>query len=173
MPGSCTIKEASLSPTMPRLQFFIGRMGASTVARPFHNRGYSVADDLVGQQRKVARALDFTRQFALAARAVARLAARLDLAGFRQIAAQRVHILIIEAFAVGAIDLPSAPARAGAFVAAFTTLAWLTGFGGFFTTLCGFFGSFGVCGLDFLISHRLFSSKLWSRRAAGGAAFAG
>gem|GEM_PF-5245140 len=48
-------------------------------------------------------ALDFTRKFTLAARAVTCLATWLDLARFSGEAAQRINIFIVEAFARGAV----------------------------------------------------------------------
>src|SRR5262245_10277075 len=72
----------------------------------------------------MARALDFTRQFALAARAVARLAARLDLARLGDKALQRVDVLVVEALAVRTVGLATAaPAPETAPVVAFAVFA--------------------------------------------------
>src|SRR5690606_26073050 len=78
------------------------------------------------------RTLDLAAKLALAAGAVAGLAARLDLAGFGQIAAQRVDVLVVKALATGAVNLPTAtahphvaPAGAVVTVVAVTALAAL------------------------------------------------
>jgi len=57
----------------------------------------------IGQQSQVARAFYFSRQLPLAARAIAGLAARLDLAAFADIAGNDIQILVVKAFALGAI----------------------------------------------------------------------
>ncbi len=49
------------------------------------------------------RTLDLTRQFTLAARAVAGLTTRLDLAGFVDVTLERIDILVIEALALRAV----------------------------------------------------------------------
>jgi hypothetical protein len=49
------------------------------------------------------RTLNFTRQAALAASTIARLAARANLTRFVDKSAQRIHIFVIEAFAFGAV----------------------------------------------------------------------
>jgi hypothetical protein len=56
-----------------------------------------------GQQRQMTRAFDLTRKAALAAGAVARLAARANLTRLIDKFAERVHVLIIEAFAFRAV----------------------------------------------------------------------
>ena len=58
-------------------------------------------------------ALDLAGEMALAAGAVAGLAARANLAGFGDVAAQCVNIFIVEAFAFGAeLDITHPAARA-------------------------------------------------------------
>jgi len=72
----------------------------------------SILNDDERQQREMARALNFTRQFTLAAGAVPRLAARLDLAGFGNIPLQRFDVLIVEAAPLRAVrPLTVAPAE--------------------------------------------------------------
>jgi hypothetical protein len=71
------------------------------------------------QQRQMPGALDFTRQFTLAARAVARLTARLDFARFSHIAAQGINIFIVEALAFRAVScLTTTPPTTTAIIAA-------------------------------------------------------
>src|SRR5262245_37237573 len=58
----------------------------------------------------MARSLDFTSQFTLAARAVAGLAARLDFSSFVDVAFQGIHIFIVKAFTLWTVDaVPVAP----------------------------------------------------------------
>jgi len=75
------------------------------------------------------RTLDFTRQFALAAGAVAGLTARLDLAGFADEAAQHVYIFVVEALAFGAVGCAastSGAATAPKAITAFAIVALIT-----------------------------------------------
>lgn len=51
----------------------------------------------------MAGALDFTRQFALAARAVAGLAPRFDFAAFVDVAGEHIEVFVIEASSFGTI----------------------------------------------------------------------
>ena len=63
----------------------------------------------IGQQRQMTRALDFTRQFSLAARAIAGLTPRLDLAALADITGEHIEIFVIEASAFRAIGGTAAP----------------------------------------------------------------
>ena len=56
----------------------------------------------------MAGAFDFAREFALAARAVAGLAARFDFAAFADVTRERVEVFVIEAFAFGAVGVSAA-----------------------------------------------------------------
>lgn len=64
----------------------------------------------------MAGAFNFAREFALAARAVAGLAARFDFATFADITRERVQVFVIEAFAFWTVGvsaaLPPAPSPA-------------------------------------------------------------
>lgn len=87
----------------------------------------------IGQQGQVARAFDFSRQLALAARAIAGLAPRFYLAAFADIARNGVQVLVVKAFALRAIGglapTPSPPGTAARKTAASksaTTLLALT-----------------------------------------------
>lgn len=62
-----------------------------------------IGDD-IRQQSQMAGAFDFARQFALAARAIAGLAPRLNLAALVDITGEHVDVFIIEAAALGAIS---------------------------------------------------------------------
>jgi len=95
----------------------------------------------------VARALDLTGELALAARAVAGLAARLDLAGFGDVAAQGVNVLVVKAAAFGAVNLRAAAAARA------TTARAPTGWARAFATF--FF-------LDFLVEFFLLVASLLS-----------
>src|SRR5215207_760646 len=65
------------------------------------------------------RALDLTREFALAARAVSCLAARLDFTRLGDVAPEGVNILVVKALAFGAVSLTATPAPAKITVSAF------------------------------------------------------
>ena len=70
----------------------------------------------IGQQGEMAGALDFTRKLALAARAIAGLSPRLDLAALIEVTREHVNIFVVEASALGAIggSAAAAPSPASA-----------------------------------------------------------
>jgi hypothetical protein len=95
----------------------------------------------------VACALDLTGELALAARAVAGLAARLDLAGFSDETAQGIDVLIVKAAALRAVNLCAAAAARAA-------PAWATGWGRITTFFFfDFFFDIVLLGVASLVRH--------------------